>query len=294
MTAPVSTEPEPPKALEGAGVFSSVDDLGTAVHSGDGFEIAFAGLGVALDGLGFVVDPFGALLEAGAGWLMEHVWFLSEPMGVLAGDPNEVKAQAQSWHRVSVELSAIAAAQRGLAVTGPVPWTGEAAEAYRQAVEQRAARMSETAEQVDRFATLLITSAAGVGTVRSIVRDLIAEFIADVVEWILLGSLLSLLTSGVSLAASIGWVIVDATLLAGRIAERIARLLETMAEAGHAAGGLAAGVLQAARWTGETAGAVRAGAVPVDALVEGREVASVVELGKQSTTAELAGPPPAS
>jgi hypothetical protein len=291
MSTPFSVEPDDPELLDGAGIFSSFNDLDTALHNGDGFEIAFAGIGVALDSLGFVIDPFGSLFAAGAGWLMEHIGFLSEPLGVLAGDPDEVEAQAQSWHRVSVELSAVAAAQQGLTVTGPVPWTGEAADAYRQAARLRAERMAGIAEQVDLFAGLLISSAAFVGTVRSIVRDLIAEFIADVVKWILLGGFLALVTSGISLLASIGWAITDAIVLAGRIAERIARLLEAMAEAGHAASGLASRILQASRWTAETAGAIRVGAVPVDDFV-GDVPGRVNELGKQATTAEIEDPPP--
>lgn len=293
MSTAFSVEPEGPGMVDGAGIFSSFDDFDTAIHGDNGFEIVFAGIGVALDSLGFVVDPFGSLFAAGAGWVMEHVGFLSEPLGVLAGDPEEVKAQAQSWHRVSVELSAVAAAQQGLSVTGPVPWTGEAADAYRQAARLRAERMAGIAEQVDLFATVLISSAAAVGTVRSIVRDLIADFIADVVKWILLGGFLALVTSGVSLLTSIGWAITDAILLAGRIAERIARLLEAMAEAGHAASGLASGILQASRWTAENAGALRVGAVPVDDFF-GDAPGLVNELGKQATTTGIEDPPPGS
>jgi hypothetical protein len=153
--------------------------------------------------------------------------------------------------------------------------------------------MAGIAEQVDLFATMLISSAAVVGTVRSIVRDLIANFIADVVKWILLGGFLALVTSGVALLAAIGWVIADAILLAGRIAERIARLLEALAEAGHATSGLASGILQASRWTAENAGALRVGAVPVDEFI-GKAPGRVNELGKQATTADLEDPPPGS
>ncbi|WP_214405991.1 WXG100 family type VII secretion target [Pseudonocardia lacus] len=294
MSAPFDVEPETPNALDGAGIFSSYDDGIAALGSGDGFEIVCATAAAALDTLGFVVDPFGSLFSAGAGWIMEHVGFLSDLLGVLAGDPDEVVAEARSWHRVSVELSAVAAAQQGLAVTGAVPWTGEAADAYRQAAQQRAERMAEVSAQVDLFATALITSAAYVGTVRSVVRDAIADFIAEVVKWLLLGSFLALVTSGVSLAAAIGWAITDAIVLAGRLAERIARLLEALADAGGAVGGLASGVLRAGRWTAENAGALRAGAEPVNDRLGGEGLGAVVEAGKQASTTTIEEPPPGS
>ena len=55
-----------------------------------------------------MLHPFDALLQAGLGWLVEHVAFLREPLDALAGDPDAVLAQARHWDQVAGELRAAA------------------------------------------------------------------------------------------------------------------------------------------------------------------------------------------
>ena len=112
-------------ALEGTGVTSSWADFGEAVteEQPDGLTIAFAAAGAGLDTLGAITDPFDEVLSSAAGWLIEHVWFLREPLDALAGDPQQVIAQARTWSNIAAELHGIAADQTATGVPG---WTRRA------------------------------------------------------------------------------------------------------------------------------------------------------------------------
>jgi hypothetical protein len=297
MTAPAPPLPpgQGPSDYEGAGLLSSIDDLNTAGASGDGFQIAFAAAGVALDALGFVADPFDALVSAGVGWAFEHMPILSELLDRLAGNPWQIKAEAKSWHEVALGLTAAAVTQRDLAGVRSTGWTGEAGETYRRAAGTRAELTAGIAADADRFAILLVNTGAAVGTLRSIVRDLIADLVAEVVAWAVGALVTAYVTGGLSVAAAAGWIIFRVVDLANDIVRRIADLLQTLADAGHAASGLAQGMLDAARRTAYVAGILNAGAGPVDEFIQdGTAIPQLVELGKQTTTADLEDPKPGS
>ena len=93
--------------LEGAGVVSSWAELAAALTAEqvDPHQVGFAAAGAGLDTLGAVLHPFDALLQAGLGWLVEHVAFLREPLDALAGDPDAVLAQARHWDRVAARAA---------------------------------------------------------------------------------------------------------------------------------------------------------------------------------------------
>ena len=61
------------KAYSGISLLESANDLKSAIESGDWASVALGSIGTALDALSMAMDPFGAILAAGVGWLMEHV-----------------------------------------------------------------------------------------------------------------------------------------------------------------------------------------------------------------------------
>ena len=99
---------------EGAGAASSIADHDGAwsAEDPDPLQIAFTGAAVALDGLDAVMNPLDGLATSGIGWLIEHVWWLHEPLDALAGDPTQITAQAQTWHNVATQLTTVAADSR--------------------------------------------------------------------------------------------------------------------------------------------------------------------------------------
>lgn len=285
VVAPQDEDAEPLGSWEGAGAASSVADLNDALASDhpDPFEITFSAAAAGLDTLGAVLNPFDSLLQAGIGWLIEHVSFLHEALDALAGDPTQITAQAQTWHNVAVELRHVAADHRNAAA---IPdWDGAAADAYRRTAEGFAAALDTTAGNAERLSGLILTSGAGVGTERALIRDWVAEFLTYVIEFVVLSGLLAVITAGGSVATFILSTVVRAIELGARIARRVSQLLDAL----HAAGGTVAQLSDAIRDTtaqvrAATPGLRAAGGSLTD-TADDMDAGKFIEAGKQSTGA---------
>jgi hypothetical protein len=278
-------ERAPTPDLEGAGVVSSWADVADAVAkpAPDGMEIAWAAAGAGLDTLGAIADPFDALMSSSIGWLIEHVWFLREPLDALAGDPLQVTAQAQTWSNIAGELRAVAAEQHTAAqVTG---WAGPSGEAYRGAVGRYTGAVVDVAGQADQLAQLVLGSGAAVGTVRALVRDLIADFLGWVARTALAALAAATVTLAGSTAAAITAVALEAYRLARTIAERVSSLLDALSHAAATAGALVVGMRH-------TAAVARARAHYMQDPLGQVPAAEVVEAGKQFSATALENPPP--
>ena len=241
MTAPTSTAAQPPGTaapagggvlpdvdLAGAGLLSSVQDLDRALVAGDAAHVAAAAQSVAVDLVGFAMDPVGELLQGVAGYLIEHLWFLREPLDALAGDPAAIKAQARTWLGAATTLSDLAAEypRRAAAVTG---WDGAAAQEYRAAVDDYAFHLDRAAGAARAASTEILESAATVGTVRALIRDLVAEFVAKAVKGAVSAMVTAVPTGGVSVATFTAVVVLEAVELARENARHVARLLDDLA-----------------------------------------------------------------
>ena len=271
-------------ALEGTRVTSSWVDLGEAVaeEQPDGLTIAFAAAAAGLDTLGAVTDPFDEVLSSAAGWFIEHVWFLREPLDALAGDPQQVIAQARTWSNIASELRSIAADQTAADVPG---WSGQAGEAYRHAVHRYTRSVVDVAGQADELAEVVLGSGAAVGTVRALVRDLIADFLAWAVRQVISAVAGAAVTAGASTALAITAVAVEAYRVAGLITGHLSRLLDVLSDAGDTVGRLVDGMRHAMV-------EARATASSMHESLEGVPAAEVTEAGKQASAAALDEPPP--
>jgi hypothetical protein len=263
--------------LEGAGVASSWADVATALGEQDGLQTAFALTGAGLDTLGAIADPFDAFLTSAIGWAIEHVTFLREPLDALAGDPEQVVAQAQTWANVAAELRSIAAEQGAADVHG---WEGAAATAHRGAVDDCGRALHGVAGQADQLASLVLGTGAAVGTVRALVRDLIADFFAWVAKVVIGALATATVTVAASTAAAIATVGWEAVALARDIASRISRLLDLLSEASGTARHLVDGMRYAVTQ-------LRAVAPFVEKQLVAVPLAAVTEAGKQFSSAEL-------
>ncbi|MCU1660885.1 MAG: hypothetical protein JWR58_950, partial [Pseudonocardia sp.] len=237
VAEPEDAAGEPLTSLEGAGVASSWADVAEAVGADepDGLEIAFAVAGAGLDTLGAIADPFDAVMSSGAGWLIEHVWFLREPLDALAGDPEQVVAQAQTWSNVAGALRSVATDQ---AASGVYGWSGPAGTAYHGAVGDYARAVHDVAGQAHQLANLVLGTGAAVGTVRALIRDLIADFLTWVARMAIAALATAPITMAASTAAAIAAIALEAYRLACHLAERISRLLDMLSDAGGTAGRL--------------------------------------------------------
>jgi hypothetical protein len=262
-----------PETLEGAGVVSSWADL-VESDKGDPFEVVFTGTAAALDTLGFVADPLGSLFGAGLGWLIEHLAFLREPLDALTGDPLQIQSAAKAWHKVSLELAAVATDLRGpgAATSGPAApptgWEGVASDGYGAAVGDRAGRIEFVGVQCDQLAVSLLKQGALVGTVRSLIRDGIVDLVTSAISWAATGLLAAAVTGGTSLLAAAGGILARAAELGAQFGRWVADLLDTLADAGHALSGLAGRVRDAARVAGGRGAQLKEWAEPVSETID--------------------------
>lgn len=228
MTAPV--EVEGPGPLEGAGVFSSFEDVGTAVGEQDTGGIVAATAVAGLDTLSVVADPLEELGAAGVGWAIEHVDFLREPLDWLCGDAKQIEARAKDWQQISRELATLVP-EIETVLAAPGAWAGAAGDAFHGAAAARveaARRLSETAHEV---ADIVLTSASLVGTERAVVRDIIAEFVVRLVPKLLAWAAGAAVTAGVAAPVGIAVLVLDAVDLARTIVRRVEEVIGLLEEA---------------------------------------------------------------
>ncbi|MEJ3655956.1 PPE domain-containing protein [Actinomycetes bacterium KLBMP 9759] len=288
MTGSLVAEPEDedvePLNWEGAGAASSWADLADAVSAEevDPFQVGFTAAGAGLDTLGAVLRPLDSLVEAGIGWLIEHIAFLHEPLDALAGDPTQITAQAKTWHSVSAELTAIGKDYRTMATQLP-GWSGEAAEGYRAAVDRFARALDASAAQAEQLSGLVLMTGAGVGTVRALVRDLIAEFLSAVLQYVLAFGALAAVTAGAGVGGMVLSIVVRAIELAQAISRRLSALLSTLAAAGGVAGRIGTGLQNTAAAVRAASPALRATGRQIEDTADALHAGKIVEAGKQTT-----------
>lgn len=271
---------------EGAGVASSIADHNAAwsAEHPDPLQIAFTGAAVALDGLDAVMNPLDALATSAIGWLIEHVWWLHEPLDALAGDPTQITAQAQTWHNVAVQLDTVAADYRAEISGGAPDWDGAAAGAYRAAAVDFSARLESAAGMAERLSSVILLSGAGVAATRSWIRDQIAEFVWLVIQILVGYGILAFLTFGGSLAAGAVHAILRALELARTFVRQISRLLDALADSGRAADQLVGAMRDTVAQARAAVPDARAWNDTVQQGAQGVQLDHLVEAGKQITS----------
>jgi uncharacterized protein YukE len=294
VVVPENEDAEPLDNFEGAGFVSSWADLHSAMSADqvDPIQVAYTAAGAGLDTLGAMEDPLESLLSAGVGWLIEHVWFLHEPLDALAGDPTQITAQARTWHNVGGELAAVAQDHRGAAAALGA-WEGAAADGYRGTVDRFGGALDGAAQNAEVLADLILTTGAQVGTVRALIRDWIAGWVAKAIEMVLLYGPAALVTAGGAAAAGALHLIASAVDLAHSIARQVRKLLDTVTLSAEMAAQLSGAIQQ-------TSAAVRAAMPTMEAINKAAvdlTPPAVIENGKQVTAAEQTqrtwGPAPA-
>jgi hypothetical protein len=283
VVLPENEDAQPLDNFEGGGVVSSWADLNAALSAEqvDPLQVVYTAAGAGLDTLGAIENPLDSLLSAGVGWLIEHVWFLHEPLDALAGDPSQITAQAQTWHKVGGELGAVAQDHRAAAAAISA-WEGMAGDGYRGAVDRFGGALEQAGRDAAQLGDLILTTGAQVGTVRALVRDAIAGWVSEAIMTVISAGVAALVTAGGALGVGAVRLIWSALDLADSIYRTIRRLLDAMTLAGGTAAQLSGAIQQ-------TADAIRA-AMPtvkeINQAAEALHAGAVIETGKQFTGAE--------
>ncbi len=205
--------------LAGSGIFYDIAQ--TLGDSGGSLAIDVAADG--LDLLGFVSDPFGVLLGSAIGWIIEHIGFLKDALDIITGDPDEVRAKAQTWQNVAAALVKSGTDYQQSAGALKSQQAGTAIDAYCRAAVNYVRAVGAGSSHADDAAKAFEVAGAMVGTVRGLVRDNIAQFAADELIEGLIALAASPQTFGGSIAAWVLATVGQATSLAARDAAKITR-----------------------------------------------------------------------
>lgn len=225
MTNPLVAAPQDStKAYSGVSLLESANDLKSAIETGDWASVALGAVGTALDALSMAMDPFGAILAAGVGWLMEHVGPLKEALNGLTGNADEIAAQSETWKNVATELGSIGEDLAGMSTADTSSWTGNAADAYRQRAKDTVSLLGAAQKGCEGASSGVKTAGEVVAAVRALVRDIIAELVGHMISW----ALQVLFTLGIGLTWVVPQVVGAVAKTASKIADLVKRLVQAL------------------------------------------------------------------
>ncbi|MGW7537429.1 hypothetical protein [Amycolatopsis sp. NPDC054798] len=209
-------------------VVSSIQEI-QHLHGADaaavGVELGVSIIGAVADTAAFVLDPFGKLIAAGLGWLIEHISFLKEGLDKLAGDPAAINKMAEELHKTAENLRNAAKDLDTTLQKTVANWQGEGAEAFKKNIGDRRGQIDSAGEAVDVAGYVVKTTMALVTVVRSLIRDLITTFLGDVIATMLIALAMAAFTFGASIVVGVGNVIRSGISLALTMASKIARIV---------------------------------------------------------------------
>ncbi len=210
-------------AVSGVPLLEGALDLKSAIESGDWASVAMGAVGTALDALTAVMDPFGAIFAAGVGWLIEHVGPLKDALDALAGNVDEVTAQAETWTNVAKELGTVSVELVDLVEKDLGSWKGEAADSYRNQARNTSTLIESAQKGSEGAASGVQTAGQVVAAVRTLVRDIIAELVGHLISW----ALQVVFTLGIGLT----WVVPQVVAAVAKTASKIAGLTTKLVKA---------------------------------------------------------------
>ncbi|MET8999463.1 DUF6531 domain-containing protein [Amycolatopsis sp. NPDC004169] len=210
-------------AISGLPLLESANDLKEGIEKGDWASIAMGAVGVALDTLSMALDPFGAILAAGVGWLLEHVGPLSAALDALTGDADQIKAQSETWANVAKELGAVGQDLTDMVKADLQSWTGNAADQYRSRAADTVDILTAAQKGCEGASSGVKTAGEVVAAVRMLVRDIIAELVGHLISW----ALQVVFTLGIGLT----WVVPQVVAAVAKTASKIADLTKRLVTA---------------------------------------------------------------
>ncbi|WP_145737116.1 WXG100 family type VII secretion target [Saccharopolyspora dendranthemae] len=216
----------------GAGPVDSARATANAISQGDWGDFAASAGVLALDGLVTAIDPVGTALAAGVGWLMEHLAPLRELLDFLAGDPNAIKAGADTWLEIKADLEGLAAEFPGQAEQQTSSWSGQAKDAYSQQVQQYTEGLQSMAMSAGSASATIATAGTMVATCRAIVRDIIAAIVAELVKGALAALAGSVVSFGATVAGYLAYAAGRVGMTIAKITAKISQLLAKLGKAG--------------------------------------------------------------
>ncbi len=208
----------------GITLVEGIVDTKNGIESGSWISTSIGGAFVAVDTVLLALDPLGSMTSWLVAMCLEHIKPLADALDWLAGDPDQVAANAQTWANVAAHTMRTTHDLRE-AVWQEIPhWAGPAADAYRGTAEIEFLALQGYAESAAAKAAAVDMSGRVVLIVRTMVRDLIA----DLISVLLIRGPMWTAETTLSLGIATPWVAGQIGTLCAKWALKIAKLLEEL------------------------------------------------------------------
>ncbi|GAB2808698.1 phage tail tape measure protein [Lentzea nigeriaca] len=209
--------------FSGAGMVDTVAGLTKAVQDKNDAAIAAYSVGLAFDVVGAALNPLGAVIGAGVGWLIDHIFFLREPLDLLMGDNIAIRQETAKITDEAKKYDEFATAHVA-ALKKLDGWAGEAADSFRKIMLQVGKELQAVGEAMNAAGKIMGTMGACVTATRSLVRDIIAMVVGNLIGGALVAAGLAPITFGASIVAFIGTAVATALQALSRILNHITKL----------------------------------------------------------------------
>ncbi|MBP2478303.1 hypothetical protein JOF53_007175 [Crossiella equi] len=213
------------KAVDGSGPIGSTVETISAVVQGEFPEAGANAAGLAFDLASAAADPFGALLEAGIGWAMEHIGPLKEILDWVSGDDGEVKKGVLAWHTVSEEIKQMAQDTKKELDAQIGGWSGDAQVAFKEHMELVGTSLLQISSEAEATSQGAASLGHGMSVLRAIVRDTISIVIAEIIKAMVAAGLTAFFTFGASIAAGVSWVIARVGMAVSKLMKLVTKFL---------------------------------------------------------------------
>ncbi|XVS67326.1 hypothetical protein ACQPYE_15090 [Actinosynnema sp. CA-299493] len=167
----------------------------------------------------FPEDPF-ASLRGVAGWAVDYVTFLREPIDQLQGDPQSVQATVDAIRSAAERMRELAGAQRDTLAT-PQGWTGKAQEAYQTSMDTLGGELDSLAGAVAAKGVVVENSGAMVRALREALLHTVGHYSNSLVPGAISAYVFAPITFGASIAMFLASVVDSATQLGASIAAKM-------------------------------------------------------------------------
>jgi len=167
----------------------------------------------------FPDDPF-ASLRGVAGWAVDYVTFLREPIDQLQGDPQSVQATVEAIRSTAERMRELAGTQRDT-LAKPEGWTGQAQEAYQTSMGALGEELDSLAGAVAVKGVVVESSGAMVQALREALLHTVGQYSNSLVPGAITAYVFAPITFGASIAMFLASVVDGASQLGTSIAAKM-------------------------------------------------------------------------
>lgn len=173
--------PEMPGWMDGVGPFEDGFNVAESLSTGDWVGASLNMGSIALDVASAIMNPIATLVSLGAGWVLEHVFPLSDWLDQLTGDHHMVTSYAATWAGVAEAVHS-AGADLEASIPDLQSLSGFTIDAYRAFLTTMASALNTASMMAKGVGIAVELLSTIVKAVHDLVRDALSDLVGYVVQ----------------------------------------------------------------------------------------------------------------